>query len=474
MSGIRDGVGRDAVEPATPDTPQELEREVQVLRQRLAELEVAPPPHRVRRVATAVLTLLTVVGVVATTVAVWQTRTALDTGRFMSVVGPVLETPEVTDAIRARLTDEVLVALAIDERLEARLSDLDLIVSDELADALDLTPLQRTRIGSLPLPQLQDLAAPIASGLEGRITARIDRFVSSPRFQSLLVEGAALAHTEAVALLRGDHERLPAGQMAAGEVRLDLLPAIATVLEDLVDEGLDAVGIDAIPFIDPFADPEASLARLSDALGTELPPDLGQLTVMSEDELSELQSLASAADRLVWVLATLTLLLLAVTIGVAPRRRRTLLQLALGTGVGLVITMLLLRSTEDEIAGTAATPEGRDALALLAHATFDSLRSSMLVVLAVALAVAAVSYLAGRPPWVGRGVAAVRAATEPRPGGSDLQRFVVRHHDGLRVAVIAVATGLLVLLGLGLWTVLVLAASTLLALWGLTTIRDRG
>jgi hypothetical protein len=458
----------------TEPSPQELELEVAALRRQLAEQEQRPPSrHRLRWTFTAILAVLTVLAIIATTVAVWTNRTAFDTDRFMALTEPVLESPEVTDAISVRVTDEVLSALTLEERLEARLSEFGAALSVELAGALDLTPAQQARIESLPLPQLTDLAAPIASGLEARIATRIDQFVSSERFQQLLVDSTELAHTKAVALLRGDFEQLPNVEVEAGEVRLNLISAVATVLEDLVDQGLAAIGIEEIPFIDPFEDPEASIERLSAALGTELPPDFGQLTVMSEAELTELQDAASAADQLTWGLVVLSLVLLALTIAVAPKRRRALVQVGLGTAAATVVTMALVRSTQDEIAGVAVTPQGREALDLLADATFDSLRTTMIVVLVVSLSIAAVAYLAGRPRWVVRTATAVREATAAKPGGSDLQRYVVAHHDALRIGVIAVAVALLFLIGIDLWSVLVLTALVLLTLWGLATVRDQ-
>jgi hypothetical protein len=472
-SDVSDGPGASRAPDGTPP-PEELEHEVAVLRERLAALAQKPPPrHRLRQTFTVVLAVLTVVAILATTASVWLNRTAFDTGRFMGLTQPVLESPEVADAISVRLTDEVLEALALEDRLEARLGEFGAVLNTELAGALELTPAQQTRVESLPLPQLTDLAGPIASGLEARIATRIDQFATSEQFQQVLVDGTELAHTKAVALLRGDYEQLPNLEVEAGEVRLNLVSAVATVLEDLVDQGLAAVGIEEIPFIDPFADPQVSIDRLSSALGTELPADFGQLTVMSQADLTELQDAAATADQLIWALVALSLVLLVLTLAVAPRRRRTLVQLGLGTAAGTVITMALLRSTQDEIAGVAVTPQGREALDLLADATFDSLRTAMLLVLIVALALATVAYLAGRPPWMMRTTAAVRESTATKPGGSDLERYVVAHHDPLRIGVIAVAVVLLFFIGIGLWSVLAITALTLLALWGLMTVRDR-
>ena len=466
-------VGTTARGPAEGES-QELEREVVMLRHRLALLEHEQPArHRVRQSLTAFFAVLTVVAVVATTGAVWLQRTALETDRFMGLVEPVLASPEVADALSVRLTDEALEALALEERLTGRLSEVGLALRGVIVDALDLEADQQARIEALPLPQLTDLAAPIASGLEARISARIDQFVRSPEFQRLLVEGTDVAHTKAVALLRGDYEELPNVEVEAGEVRLNLIPVLAGALEDLADQGLSAVGVEEIPFIDPFADPDVALERLSSALNTELPPDFGQVTVMSAAELEELQAAARLADQLVWVLVVTSVALLALTIALAPRRRRTLLQVSLGTAAGVVITMLLLRSTEDEIAGTALTPEGQEALRLLTDATFDSLRMTMIAVLGLALVVAVVTYLLGRPPWLTRAVVEVRRATAAKPGGSDLGRALVQYRDALGIAVLAVAVGLLFVFGLSLWTVLVIPTLALLALWGLNVAQAR-
>jgi hypothetical protein len=89
--------GHDA--PRTDPTDRELSQEVARLRRRVAELEQPPtPPRGVRRVSAAILALLTVIAVVATTIAAWIHATALDTDRFMAVVEPVLEGPEVDAA----------------------------------------------------------------------------------------------------------------------------------------------------------------------------------------------------------------------------------------------------------------------------------------------------------------------------------------------------------------------------------------
>jgi hypothetical protein len=477
-----DASGAEPVERARDDpgvdvAGAERDRELDRLRQRVAELEaakpVAPRPHRVRRVLAAVLGLLTVLALVAGTVAVWLRATAFDTDEFMAVVEPALESPETAAAVSSRLTDEVLDALSLEDRIGAALSDLGTALGTGLAGALDLDPTQAARIEALPIPGLDQLAAPIASGLEERIATRIDEFVTSGEFRELLSDLVRAAHPRAVALIRGDEDELPNLVVQSGEVQVDLVPVVARALADLVDQGLATFGIDEIPLIDPADDPEMALERLSQAVGVDLPPDFGKLTVMSQGELTELQDGVRTADRLVWALVLGTVVLAAATVAVAPDRRRVVVALGVGVAVGLVVTMLLLRNATTEVAGVAVTAEGRDAVLVVTDTTLDSLRTAMLVVLVVALVVAVAAHLAGRPAWARRSVGAVQRGTAPRPGGSDLERFVAGHLDVLRVGVVAVGVLVLWWTGITVLSVAVVAGLVLLALWGLVLLRDR-
>jgi hypothetical protein len=417
-----DGVGTPEAAGGAPvhDASERLEREeVEPLRMQTAELRQQRPSgpasrHRIRQAIVAVLAVATVVTVISASAAVWLTRTAFDTERFMGLIEPVLESPEVTEVIGLRLTGQTLEALALQDRFDRVLTDVGRTLGDGIAEALGVPDERRARIRRLPIPQLEDLAAPIASGLESRIADRIDEAVTSPEFQRLLVDAAGLAHTKAVAFVRGDGAQLPNVVVAGDEVRLNLIPPLTRILAGLVDQGLDAVGIDEIPVIDPLADPQVSLDRLSAVLGTQMPPEFGQLTVLSTREMHSLQTLARRLDQLVWLLLVLSVLLLVATLAAAPRRRRVLVQLGLGTAVGAVSTTLLVRSTEEAIVASAVTAPGRRALAMLAGATFDSLRAVMIVVLVVSLLVALLAHLAGAPAWWTAAVRRTPWATVPQ------------------------------------------------------------
>ncbi|MFA9431946.1 hypothetical protein [Egicoccus sp. AB-alg2] len=456
---------------------QLLEVEVVRLQRRVQELEAQPPStgQRVRDIATWILVVFTVLAIALTSVAIWLRSTVFDTNRFMDAVQPGLTSLQVAEAVSTRLTTETVQALDLENRLDQALTELGDTLSTNLGGALGLTAQQQQRVQSLPLPQLEQLAGPIASGIEGRIDQLIDRIVQTPEFENLLVDLTRNAHLRAVALVRGDYSQLPNVEVASGEVRLNLVPAVAQVLTQLADQGLQAAGFDGarIPDIAANVDPETAVQRLGEALGVDLPSDFGQVPLMSQDDLAQLQAAARAADQLVWLGVVVTLALVAGTVVLSRHRRRTVLYLGLGTAIATVLTMLLLRNLQGTVAGQAATPEGQAAVGTLTDSVLDSLRTTMLLVLVVALLVAFAAHLASRPAWARRTYEVIRTSTASRPGGSDVEGFVARYDTAFRLGAIALGILVLALVGITLLSVVVVVPLVLLALWGIAVAEGR-
>jgi hypothetical protein len=475
MTDSGTSTGGSVQDDQQPDHDAGLDPEVVQLRRRVAELESgrrSTRALRAREVASRVLMVVTVVAVVLAVTAVWIDRTLFVTDAFMTIAEPALLDPDVDEVLADRLAAEVTEALALEERLSAALEDVQTGLGDQLAIALDVTPQQRARLQALPLPELQQLAAPIAAGLESRIEARIDQLVQSERFRSLVLDGTRDAHDVATALLRGDVTDRPNVVIVDGEVRIDLVPAVAAALGELVDEGLDAVGIDEVPFVDPTADPEVRLARLSDALGVDLPPDFGQITVLGATELADLQTTAARMEQFVWLVVGLVVVLAALTLLLATDRRRRLVQLALGTALAAVVVMPITRALSQTIADAASSPQGARVVAVITDVTLDSLRSAMVVVLAVSLAVALVAHVAGRPPWMSRAMHQwdVRGRGVGDPGAL---QFVARRHDLLVAVVLAVAVVTLWIAGISAGTVIAVVVVTAAVLGLLSLVQRR-
>lgn len=396
--------------------------------------------YRIRKITAGVLVVLTSMAVVAATVGVWTRATAFETERYVDLVSPLAREPEVQEALAGYLTDQAVEALDIEARVTTALSSTEV-----LAEQADL------------------LAAPIAEGARSLIHDQVIRILDSDAFQDLWVRLLTVSHEKVVALLRGDLEELPNIVIEEGEVRLNLIPVLAQVIRRVVEGGVALVAPDVtIPTIAPEELPEAARARLSTALGQPLPDDFGQVTILTEQRLAELQDAVRAFDRFVWLLVLGSVLLIAAAIAVSVSRRRTIIQLSLGIVAALFIGGIAIRRIRDELLA-AISADGRQAAREVFAATLSDLRSVGLFLLWATLAVAVVAYVAGRPRWVVNSATSVRAAL----GERDLGPWAARHADALRVATLVMGALVLFLTGIGWVAVILVGAVVAGVFWAL-------
>jgi hypothetical protein len=350
-----------------------------------------------RRVVAVVLVVLFSITVVATTIGVWTRRTLLETEQFVEAVGPVPENDEVRIALAAFLTNELFGVLD----LEAQAEDI--------------------------LPSRLDAIVPaVAEAARGFVQDRVEAVLESPQFNEIWRSAVAVAHSNAVKVLRGDADAVTTED---GRVVLDLVPVLQEVLNDLVGE---------LP---------AFVGNLAD----ELPEDIGLITVFDEDELSEAQAVLRVADQLLVALLVATVVLGVAAVFVSVNRRRTLLQLGLGTAIGIFAVFTVLRRVIADLVDLIPEGQNRDAVRAAAKIVAQGLRDEARVVLLVGLIVAVAAYLAGP----GRGAVGARQLVRA-PG----RRWAVDHVDGLRVGGAAIAVAVLLLADLS-WVVLLLIAVAL-------------
>jgi hypothetical protein len=460
--------------PDRPDVTSEehlrLLAENEALRVRLSRRRT------VRTWLSNALVVLTVIAMIASMIAIWVRETIYDTDRFMEVVEPALEDPAFYAALSDLITEDALVALDLDTRVATVLGQADAYLSEVLIDAIDPDPGVLARIQAFERPTLSALAPSIVSALEDRVEAIIDRFITSERFQDRLPDLVEQVHAGGVALITGDTASLPNVYTEDGEVRLDLVPVIAEALQEVAAEIQELLPDVTPPSLVAGAVEQGRdqlRTQLAEALDAELPEDFGQVTLMTESDLTEVQDAARRADQLVWAIAILALLLLGLSIGVSPTRRRTVIALALGVVAGAVITMLLVRRLESALLDQIVNVDGRQAIQQAYGELASSLRTITVLVALVAIVISVVAYLAGRPPWPTDLRQRWTRVTAPTPEGSQLDRWITARFDLLRLAGIAVVLLLLFLLGLELVPALVLGTLLGLYLWALTAARQR-
>jgi hypothetical protein len=426
----------------------------------------------VRRWLSLTLVLLSSVLVVTSTVAVWAYRTGLDTDRFMATVEPALDDPAFYSAVGDVVTEHTLEALDLETRVENRLNQLDQYISQELVDAIDVDPQARELLSRFDRPSLGALAPPITSALEDRVEQIVDRLVTSDEFRATFPTLVRQVHEAAVALLRNDLAELPNVYLADGQVRLNLIPIIADALRQVIDEIREFLPDVELPDVISNAAADGR-EQLADALQTRLPDDLGQVTLVSEDTLGEVQQTVRRLDQFMWVILLLTVAMIVATIAVSPTRRRTVVQLGVGLVIGMILGAVVIRRLQATILEQIETPDGERAADALLTQTITSLRTVALVVVAVALIGAITAYLAGKPAWVGplseRGSRLVAGT----PDGSELDRWAAKHYDPLRVTAVVVAIAIIYMTGIKLIPLLIVGALLALYLWAISESKHR-
>ncbi|MCJ7832333.1 MAG: hypothetical protein MUP92_02665, partial [Actinobacteria bacterium] len=211
--------------------PEEVIKENERLKEELSQLQQRDTAarsvgrKRIRGTVSGILIILTALCLVASTVGVWTSRTLWNQDKFMARVAPVIQEPAVRNAMAVELTDQVFAALDVQNRVEEALRSLS---------------------ANTDVPeQVTFLVGPITEGMYNLVRDKVDEFLASDRFYGYWTGTLAALHPKMVALLEGDYSQLPnVSVVSGGEVQLNLVPIVAQILKDLVQQGLGALNVD--------------------------------------------------------------------------------------------------------------------------------------------------------------------------------------------------------------------------------------
>jgi hypothetical protein len=178
-----------------------------------------------RSIAAAVCLVLAALLTTPAAIAYWGQRTLNDTQRYVDTVGPLVDSPEVQDAIATTVTD------AIEKQV-----DVEAILDDVFAGVIT------------DRPRLQRLVGPLAGAINGLIDREVRAFVASDAFADIWVRVNTRAQQALVRVLEGDESG--AVSLQGDQVVLDVSDVIAQVQQRLVDRGLTIVENIPIPDVD--------------------------------------------------------------------------------------------------------------------------------------------------------------------------------------------------------------------------------
>ena len=428
-------------------------------------------PRRMRSILALFLVVLTTIAVGIASVGLWVRYVATDTDSFMQIVEPPLSSDEFSNVLSARVQAATVEALDLETRIRLRLVAFDRALRRQIVEGLDLEPEVVDRIDNLDLPGFADLAAPIAEGLNGRITAVVDRVVQSDPFNMILVASVEKGHEAIVSLVSG--EALDSGVVYVedGDVIWNAIPMVAAALERVIEEGLLEGEDLVIPDFSDYPRVDEALSRLGEALEAELPDDLGQISVMEADQLLLLQDYARTFNRLVWVMVAVALVLLVAALVVSIDRRRTAVQLGLASLIAMLLSVLTIRRGVETVQASISDPDAIEAFRSVITAVGDSLRTVWLTVAVLAVVATVVAYLAGRPPWISK-LKSLSEADE-YSDASTVDRFVSRWSDGLTLAIIALALLVLWVVGMSVVSIVVVSLAAVALVWAVQASQRR-
>lgn len=393
--------------------------------------QAAPKRSRVRRVFTPILVVLATLGLLASVVAVWAYRQALNTNVFGGRVDSILADPAVHTAMANYVTDQVM-------------------------DAIDAP-----KLASEFLPPLaQPLVGPLEAAIRTFVLDKTTGVLASDTFRDLLGRAVRRAHSSAVRVLEG--ERVAGVDIQGDRVVLNVLPVVDQVLMRLAGDGLFGGRVTVPPIAEGDA-PSRQIQMLATALGVQLPADFGQVTIFQSSTLSQAQDALKLLRKAIVVLLILTVVLIAAALLVSTNRMRTLAQLGLGLAVAMVILRVGANRGERRVIELVQRPENVDPVRAVMRVFTGSLDAATLWLLALGLVVAAVGFVFGRSDAAARlraGVArsAARAGRAASGAKGPVTNAILAHTDGARV--VAVAAGAVVLLWAGFtWSGVILAVA---------------
>jgi hypothetical protein len=363
--------------------------------------------------AFALIALGVLLAVVAN-IAVWTKDVVLDTDEYLSVVAPLADDRQVTDAVATLTVDRLLTLSDAEQRTQQALDEV------------------------LPT-EGRFLAAAVVAGVRQVAVQAVERVLASPEFTTIWTEANRIAHQQLVAALL-DRDEAVVRQGGDG-VQLDLSPVIAAAETQLQSLGAGQL-----------------LANVP------VPQNALSITIAEGDELRRAQRAARLLDTVGTWLPILAAALIIGGILVSSRRRATLVNAMIALAVGMLATLMVLRIARPLVLGELQPGLPKALGTDIWEAASASLRATTIVVLVLALVVALLGWRAGP------GHTAVRVRSLARDGGRGAGRAARAAYDrrdeagaaigpymtAIRIGVVVLALVVLILLpGLGWIDVLI-------------------
>jgi hypothetical protein len=362
------------------------------------QAEEVSKPRRNRGWRRIVVSLLVIIGCVLaplSVLGVWVRNTMLDTDQYVETVGPLIDNPDVQDALATRITTAVVEGSGIEEKI---------------ADAL---------------PSQASFVAPaVADGLEQVVHRTALQLVQSDEMERLWDTVNRRAHTQVVALLEGTSKGDKV-TTSNGNVVVHLGPLVGKVHAALEKRGVDVFD-------------ESDATRVNKGI-----------VLIKSDTLESAQDITDLLQKLAYVLPLLTLLAFALAIGLSRNRRRTILRSALGLALAMGLLLVVFNVGRHLYLSALPSTVNESAAAAVYDQLLSFLRLSLRTAFVLALIIAFAAWISGPGHSATRFRNRITGLAHRHDAGtapSGIAVFVGRYKTALRVTVIGIALAILVVL----------------------------
>jgi hypothetical protein len=269
--------------------------------------------RRSRGRSAAVIVCLVLAALLTTPAAIayWGQRTLNDTTRYVNTVGPLVNSPEVQNAIATKVTD------TIQDQV-----DIEALLNDVFAGVIT------------DRPRLQRLVGPLSGAINSLIDRQVREFIASDAFADLWTAANTRAQQSLQRILKGD--QTGAVSLQGEQIVLDVSQVIDQVKQRLVDRGLTILQNVPIPDVDK------------------------QIVLMEAPQVKQIRTIYAFANPVAqWLIVVVAALYLLALVLARRRPRTTVIIGVLLAGNALLIALALTIGRQlfiDALAGTTFGP----------------------------------------------------------------------------------------------------------------------
>lgn len=263
-----------------------------------------------RSIASLLLFVLATILLIPALLGHWGHRTVIDGERYIATVGPLINQPEVQEALSTAVTDAVVAQVNTEDQVGTLLGNLfpDAGFTDQLA-------------------------APIAAGINSLIGELVTKFVASEQFATVWIQLNTAAQQGVVLILEGKDGGVV--RLDGDNLVLDTSVALQAIQQKLVESGITAAANITIPDSDR------------------------QIVLANTPGLAQIQTIYGLTSPILQWLPLVIALMLGGAILLARRRARTTVAAGIVLLVsGVVILMGLAAGQEAFTNQLSGTPWG--------------------------------------------------------------------------------------------------------------------